>query len=74
VPVIPDGGYSYNYEGKVDIYEPGNFGPLVTGEIYDGDGDKWGRLMPSGRYTWVNRRKKDLEDAQAAYVVVSIIL
>ena len=74
VPVIPDGGYSYNYDGKVDIYEPGNFGPLVTGEIYDGDGDRWGRPMPSGRYTWVNRRKKDLEDAQAAYVVVSIIL
>jgi hypothetical protein len=74
VPVIPDGGYNRNYNGKVDIFEPGNFGPLVAGEIHDDYGDKWGHPMPSGRYTWVNRMKKDLEDAQAAYVVVSIIL
>jgi hypothetical protein len=74
VPVIPYGGYSYNYDGKVDIYKPNNFGPLVTGVIYEGDGDRWGRPMPSGKYTWVNLKEKDLEDAQAAYAVVSIIL
>lgn len=74
VPVIPNGGYSYGEDGQVDIYEPGNFGPLVTGQIYEGEGNTWGRPMPTVRYTWVNRRKKDMDDAQAAYVAVSIIL
>jgi hypothetical protein len=74
VPVIPDGGYSYEGDGVIDVFEPRNFGPLVTGEIYEGDGEKWGRPMPAGKYTWVNPRTRGLKEAQAAYVVVSGIV
>lgn len=74
VPVIPEGGYSYGYgDGMVDIFQPGKFGPLTTGEIYEGEGDRWGQSMPMGKYTWVNPKEKDLNEAQAAYVVVRTV-
>lgn len=73
VPVIPDGGYDYEYGDKVDIFEPNHFGSLTTGEIYEGEGDNWGRPMPTGKFTWINPRKKDLQEAQVAYVVVSFV-
>jgi hypothetical protein len=72
VPVGSKPEYDHEEGGKVDMFAPGRFGPLLTGERgeYYEVGD-WGRPMPQGRYTWVNPQTKDLNEAQTAYVVVS---
>jgi hypothetical protein len=69
VPIIPDGGYAYG--GKVDVFSQ-KFGALLSGEIYDnGCSEEWGQMLPDSNMTWVNPMKKELREAQTAYVVVS---
>jgi hypothetical protein len=72
VPVGSKPEYDHEEGGKVDMFAPGRFGPLLTGERGEySEGGDWGRPMPQGRYTWVNPQTKDLNEAQTAYVVVS---
>jgi hypothetical protein len=72
VPVGSDPEYSYEDDDEVDMYAPGKFGPLVTGERGDdSECEDWGRPMSQGKYTWVNPQTKELNEAQAVYFVVS---